>query len=518
MQHAKLHQTLGNEGSSMNEPLLSERELDIMRQVVTGASNREIAQSLDISHNTVKVHLRNIFEKLGVASRTEATLYVLRQGWVHVDGKVLAGGGTTGANDTIAPLPEFEEEEIVDRVEDTDEALELDNFVDDGVLGENGNALLVTTPVLENAKEAVIVHKPPVLVETGTLGAPPLVQGNRIPAWLLPVLGVAIGVLLTLVVVLFLQTLQPEPPATTPIVVQEPARWEQLTVLPSPRSGVMAAKVGRDVLMVGGTIDEALTDEVWLLENTTNTWQPRAPLPQPVRYGASALAGGQFYVAGGEDESGNSFALVQRYDPQADVWSEMPALPQPVARGALIAFEGTLYYCGGTDGSAIQSTIYRLAPNGDEWEEAGTLPDPRADLAAVAVNDGILLFGGVNADERPVNDVLHYSPNSAEPFREENPLPAPDSQPRAVTLGSAVYLLGIQGFLEQTPNQPWKAAGVPDTPLPTDSALVVSDPYILVIGGQRGDSAVDEIWQYEAIYRSFIPIVPNQRGADNTGP
>lgn len=505
-----------NKDFFMNEPLLSERELDIMRQVVTGASNREIAQNLDISHNTVKVHLRNIFEKLGVASRTEATLYVLKQGWVQVDGKVLANG----VSEITAPVLEFEGEEIGDTGggRDTEAGVDVVNADDEIGVRQNGNALVVTTPVVETPREPVIVPNNAILVETGTLASPPLPHGNRTPGWLLPVLGVALGVLLTLVIVLFFQTLNLPETAAPVVMVEEPERWERLVALPSPRSEVMAAKVGRDVLMVGGVIDGTLTDEVWLLENTGDTWQPRAALPQPVRSAATSLAGGQFYVAGGEDETGNPIALVQRYDPQADDWSNMPALPQPVTRGVLVAFEGTLYYVGGINGTTIQSAIYRLLPNGEAWEEAGSLPDPRADLTAVAVSDGILLFGGINETLRPVNDVLHYSPHSSEPFREETPLPAPDNQPRAVTLGSAVYLLGIQGFLEQTPDQPWKAVGLPETPLPIGAALVASDPYILVIGGQRGDTPVDEIWQYEAIYRSFIPIVPNQSGADGIEP
>jgi DNA-binding NarL/FixJ family response regulator len=59
---------------------LSERELEIVRLLATGVSNKEVAAQLFLSINTVKVHLRNIFAKLDVQSRTEATLIAIGSG------------------------------------------------------------------------------------------------------------------------------------------------------------------------------------------------------------------------------------------------------------------------------------------------------------------------------------------------------------------------------------------------------------------------------------------------------
>lgn len=69
---------------------LSERELQILLLVAQGLSNRQIAGQLDISDNTVKVHVRNIFVKINVASRTEASLYAVRHGLLVVENQPVA--------------------------------------------------------------------------------------------------------------------------------------------------------------------------------------------------------------------------------------------------------------------------------------------------------------------------------------------------------------------------------------------------------------------------------------------
>ena len=69
----------------VGDPGLTERELEVLKLVGQGASNRDIAASLFISEKTAKNHLTHIFEKLGVSDRTQAALYAVRAGLVKLD-------------------------------------------------------------------------------------------------------------------------------------------------------------------------------------------------------------------------------------------------------------------------------------------------------------------------------------------------------------------------------------------------------------------------------------------------
>ena len=64
---------------------LTERETEVLRLLAEGKSNRGIAAELFISETTVKTHVSNIFQKLGVPSRTQAALYALREGIAGLD-------------------------------------------------------------------------------------------------------------------------------------------------------------------------------------------------------------------------------------------------------------------------------------------------------------------------------------------------------------------------------------------------------------------------------------------------
>jgi DNA-binding NarL/FixJ family response regulator len=64
---------------------LTERELEVLQLVARGLSNKEVAKAIGRMDETVKIHLKNIFAKLGVADRTEAVTVALARGLIHLE-------------------------------------------------------------------------------------------------------------------------------------------------------------------------------------------------------------------------------------------------------------------------------------------------------------------------------------------------------------------------------------------------------------------------------------------------
>jgi DNA-binding NarL/FixJ family response regulator len=63
---------------------LTKTESSVLRYLVGGMSNKEIAFALDVSENTVKTHVKNIFDKLGVSDRTSAATLAIKRGLVRI--------------------------------------------------------------------------------------------------------------------------------------------------------------------------------------------------------------------------------------------------------------------------------------------------------------------------------------------------------------------------------------------------------------------------------------------------
>ncbi len=78
---------------------LSEREIEVLERIAAGGSNKEIAEDLKISTQTVKNHISSILRKLSLNDRTQAVIYALRRGWIDTPDTIR----------TSPPAPECDE-------------------------------------------------------------------------------------------------------------------------------------------------------------------------------------------------------------------------------------------------------------------------------------------------------------------------------------------------------------------------------------------------------------------------
>ena len=72
-------------GNPTLAPRLTERELEVIKSLALGKSNKEIARELDIAEKTVRNHASNIYRKLHIFDRTQAVIYAIRKGLVDLD-------------------------------------------------------------------------------------------------------------------------------------------------------------------------------------------------------------------------------------------------------------------------------------------------------------------------------------------------------------------------------------------------------------------------------------------------
>jgi len=64
---------------------LTPREAEVLKAITRGLSNREIAEDLQIAEKTVRIHVSAVLDKMGARDRTQATIYALQRGLVHLD-------------------------------------------------------------------------------------------------------------------------------------------------------------------------------------------------------------------------------------------------------------------------------------------------------------------------------------------------------------------------------------------------------------------------------------------------
>jgi DNA-binding CsgD family transcriptional regulator len=438
---------------------LSEREMEVLRLVATGATNRTIARALVISPNTVKVHLRNIFEKLGVQSRTEATVEAVRRGWVTVPGAPEASGETAEANSV--------------------------------------DTAVISAPARLPARLWQRVY----LVAAAVL----ILAALIVPAWWQ-------GRDRTPPLTAFTDQGQPE---SAPVLRPEVARWAGLAALPQARSRLAVVADESRIYAIGGETATGVTGGVDIYDPSSNGWLAGPAKPTPVSNVAGALLNGRVYVPGGTTSTGNVTNVLEVYDPAAGAWESRSPMPVSLAGYALAALEGKLILFGGWDGGSYRAETYVYDPAGDRWSQVSSMPAPRAFAAAGVLDDVAYVVGGRDG-ERELDTVEAYEPaaegSAAGPWTAKPPMSAARGGLGLATIGSRLYAVGggwmaPLAFNEQYDSRTgaWSRFETPVAVQWRNLGMVAFNGKLYAIGGWGGGYlSLNE--SYQALLRQLLPL------------
>lgn len=466
-----------NADLSVSHPLgeenpLSEREMEVAQLLMTGASNAEIARQLVISPHTVKVHLRNVFEKLQVSSRTEASMVLVQRGWLTVPGIGVAP--IESVTPPSPPPPPPDPEPLADA------PATLQSWQHFYLLGA---VVLCLLALLAPTWRVYSRSSPELLSDAGrtTLGKP-LVQ------------------------------LQP--------------RWEAYTPLGNARSRLAVASVDEHLYVLGGEADTGrVVAEVDAYDLRVNVWRTVSPMPEALANLAATTFNKQIYVAGGSNNGGNDATPVTvrdnfwRYDPAKDEWKTLGALPHPLAGATLVADQQAIYLLGGWDGQTMHDEIWRYVPGKDngtaEWDPLTHFETPRAFFGATIVNGEIFVIGGYDG-KRELDLAAAYS-ISKNQWRNLPPLSTPRGGLSVVYDGVAIYALGGGWTRPLDTHERFDATSLlwSNFPSPLQGewrhfAAISYNDRIHFIGGWSGDY-LDTHLAYQSTFRALLPVISTDK-------
>jgi len=443
----------------------SERELELLRLLSQGLSNREIAQTLYISPNTVKVHLRNIYAKLNVRSRTEATMVAVQRGWVKVD---LPEGGRSAAG----PATEAKEEgEVVPRA-----------------------------------------AFPPAIVSER-----PLTLWQRIYLVVSAAL-VVLGAWLT-----WPRQVEPSRPISdlqsqsADRNLSGSSRWKSLAQMSTPRSRLAVVSHRDRIYAIAGETASGASDVVEAYTLDTDDWTRGADKLTPVANVGAVVLGERIYVPGGSMADGQMSDSLEVYDPgegELGTWSQVRSMPQAGCAYAIAAYEGELYLFGGWNGSTYVSESYRYDPVANEWHALSPMPTRRGFVGAGVIGEHIYVVGGYDGEAELATCEV-YDPR-ADNWAACPSMTVPRGGIGTAVIANTLYVIGggWQSYLVENeyfspdPSNPgegtWQTFSSPLLQEWRNLGVTASETTLHAIGGWDG-ALLGVNQAYRAIYRLYLP-------------
>lgn len=430
---------------------LSDREIEVLRLVGQGKSNKEIAVALNISINTVKVHIGNIFQKTNVASRTEATLFAIEHGIIK------------------SPASQNDAEEAESNISVTEYA----KIIPESFFSRYRWAFLAFGLILLVGL-FLIVAKPEFLKPRESSADPPHQKWESLASLDSPRSNMAVTTFEEKIIIIgghsdsgVLDAVEAYDPATN--------TWTALKRKPTAVYDASAALIGEKIYVPGGTTSSGIpTSIVEVFNPRKNSWEKCADLPLAVsRYGLASYEG-QLYIFGGWDST-KPLDIVLRYDPIADAWHQGSPMPTARFHAAAIATGGEIFVMGGSDGkgnlNANESySPYKQLENEEPWLINPDLPEKLSGYTAVKMYDKISILGGKSAVSGAI-DQFHYS------------IAQKEWQIVNINSDSASRI--------------------------SSAAYVLLGDNIFVIGGQFGEKYLDLVSHYHAVFTILLPLTIN---------
>lgn len=503
---------------------LSERELQVLHELATGASNKDIGGALFISPSTVKVHLKKIYKKLDVNSRFEATQVARRAGLLESDDEEALDSDPEPISTSSNPEPgaiAFQKEIEATTSQKDNLNIHISSRPEPVSISSNPEPV----PISSNPEPVSISFSPEsVPISSNIEPRLPVVatnpsEGHQNPAQPMP-----------------------SPSSRVEAGMTKISRSNALGALAEPRQAVtsrsMRAKeiitveqhksVPRWVAILLGTLvivlglavtsivlirqpeilsanvtNDMPTDKSEQAQPDFNTSRQLAPLPVAVKNASVVNLGNDLLLIGGINSNGLTND-VWRYASFQE-WKKMESLPITVQSAPTLFIGGEVWVVGGLNESGKPiDVVQRYNVEDNKWETLSTsLPKPLARSALAAYEGKIFLFGGW--DGTTYQDTVYQYLSDEEGWQPFSAFSSPRADVGTAPLQDGIALIGgtregeqaLDEVIHFNPNSSNLLRKDPPLPMPIHAPKVITIGGFLYLSGTEGflKREEDKSWQ-----------------------